>query len=64
MLIDQSLLGRKYFTHDPKSVYVIRGILLNGTLLILGEFTPAPASTTPPTNGLVTHKITDIHLLP
>lgn len=40
MQIDTTnIIGRIFFTHDPKTRYVVRGLVVNGTVLILGEYT-------------------------
>ena len=55
LVIDQTLLGRKFITHDAKTVYTCRGVIISGTVLLLGEYPDA----TYKCNRLATHKLTD-----
>ena len=55
IVIDPTLLGRKFYTVDPKTVYICRGVVISGTLLVIGEY-PDP---TYKCNRLATHKLTD-----
>lgn len=59
--IDESLIGRTYYTHDRKTIYTIRGFAITGTIVVLGEFCPDPTTFD---TKLTTHKVTDINLLP
>jgi hypothetical protein len=58
MPIDPTLMGREYYTVDPNTKYKFRGIVVSGTILVVGELTDAKGST------LVTHKITDVKFPP
>ncbi len=53
--IDENLLGRQYYTHDAKTTYVCRGVIVQGTILLLGEY----GDPTYKCNRLATHKISD-----
>ena len=55
IVIDQTLLGRKFYTVDPKTVYTCRGFIVSGTNLVIGEF----ADPTNKCNRLATHKLSD-----
>ena len=55
IVIDQTLLGRKFYTVDPKTVYTCRGFIVSGTNLIIGEY-PDP---TYKVNRLATVKLSD-----
>lgn len=56
---DHSLLGREYYTVDPKTVYTVRGIVVGGTVLIVGEYRdPNDNKVT----RLATHKLTEVKL--
>ena len=56
LFIDPSLIGRKFYTDDSKKVYTCRGVVISGTILVIGEF-PDP---TAKINRLATHKLTDV----
>ena len=62
-IFDQSLLGRKYFTLDPKTTYTLRGIYVqpNSKPIVMGEFTSAQ-NTFGSTTKLVTHQLSEITL--
>lgn len=65
LIIDPTIIGRKYYTLDPKTVYTLRGIYgePGARPIIIGEFeTSTPIGTNPnaPTTRLVTHKLSDI----
>ena len=55
IVIDPTLLGRKFYTVDPKTVYTCRGVIVSGTTLLLGEY-PDP---TYKCNRLATLKLSD-----
>jgi hypothetical protein len=52
--IDPTLIGRKFYSHDPNTVYICRGVVISGTLLVIGELTDGTYS------RLTTHKLTDV----
>jgi hypothetical protein len=56
IVIDPTLLGRKFYTHDIKTVYICRGVIISGTTLLLGEYPDA----TYKCNRLATHKLSDV----
>jgi hypothetical protein len=60
--IDDSMLGRKYYTMDPKTRYTIRGFALNGTLLVIGEYADDPNNVNTE-HRIASHKLTEIHLV-
>lgn len=55
IFIDPTLLGRKFYTVDPKTVYTCRGVIVSGTTLLLGEY----ADPTYKCNRLATLKLSD-----
>ena len=55
IVIDQTLLGRKFYTVDPKTVYTCRGVIIHGTPLVIGEYDDPQGKCT----RLATHKLTD-----
>ena len=55
IVIDQTLLGRKFYTVDPKTVYTCRGFVVSGTNLIIGEYADPAAKC----NRLATVKLSD-----
>ena len=55
IVIDPTLLGRKFYTHDQKTTYTCRGVIVSGTTLLIGEY-PDP---TYKCNRLATHKLSD-----
>ena len=61
--IDPTLIGRKYYTLDPKTVYTLRGAYVkpDSGVIVIGEFHPSNTSNE---TKIVTHKITDLNLLP
>ena len=59
IFIDPILLGRKFYTVDPKIVYTCRGVIVSGTNLLLGEY-PDPIHKC---NRLVTLKLSDCKLI-
>lgn len=56
MVIDATLMGRRYYTHDQKTTYLFRGLLINGTVLVLGEYEDPTYKCT----RLATHKVPDV----
>jgi hypothetical protein len=57
--IDDSLIGRKYYTVDPNTIYTIRGVADGtGTLILLGEYDDGK------TLLLTTTKVVDAKLVP
>jgi hypothetical protein len=38
LFIDPTLIGRKFYTVDAKTVYTCRGVLIMGTALLIGEY--------------------------
>ena len=69
MIIDPTLIGRKYYTSDPKTVYTIRGIYVNPNSLpiVIGEldsFAPIGSNPTAPISLLATTKLSDVRMLP
>ena len=62
IIIDPTLIGRKYFTHDPKTQYTIKGVADGtGTLVLLGEYKDGTSAVE---TRLITHKVGEVHLLP
>jgi hypothetical protein len=55
IVIDPTLLGRKFYVMDPKIVYTCRGFIVSGTNLVIGEY----ADPTYKCNRLATHKLSD-----
>ena len=47
-------MGREYYTVDPNTKYKFRGIVVSGTILVLGELAD------PLGNRLVTHKLSEV----
>ena len=60
MIIDQALMGRQYYTHDQKTTYTFRGLLISGTVLALGEY----EDPTYKCSRITTHKLPDMKFLP
>ena len=58
MFIDQTLLGRKFYSHDTKTVYTCRGMYVqpDSYPIIIGEL----ADPTYKCNRLTTHKLADV----
>ena len=58
LIIDQTLIGRKYYSHDPKTVYICRGVYVqpDSYPILIGEY-PDP---TYKCNRLATHKLADV----
>lgn len=56
-MFDQTLIGRKFYTHDAKTVYTCRGIYVQPESypIVVGEY-PDP---TYKVNRLATHKLND-----
>ena len=50
-------MGRKFYTHDKKTTYTFRGLLVSGTILVLGEYEDLTNQCT----RLATHKVTDVN---
>jgi hypothetical protein len=65
LLIDQNLIGRKYTTHDPKSIYTLRGVYVqpNSKPIVMGEITDDPNNVSS-TSHLVTHQLSEVRLQP
>ena len=63
IIIDPTLIGRKYYTSDPKSTYVLVAAYIkpDSGLIIVGKMDDANKHGE---SRLVTHKCTDIHILP
>ena len=63
--IDPNLIGRKYITHDPKTIYTLRGVYVqpNSKPIIMGEFATDPNTVNSATQ-LVTHQLSEVKLLP
>ena len=61
--IDPNFIGRKYYTHDPKTIYTVRGVYAQttGKPIVIGEFPSDPNTVNSPTK-LVTHQLTDVNL--
>jgi hypothetical protein len=59
IVIDPSLLGRKYYTVDPSTVYACRGVIVSGTTLLIGEYHDSASKC----NRLATHKLTDCRFI-
>ena len=61
--LNPSFIGRKYYTHDPKTTYIICGVYVkpDSGVIVIGEFHPSNTSNE---TKIVTHKITDLNLLP
>lgn len=57
LIIDQTLIGRQYYTHDAKTVYTCRGIYIQpeSRPVLIGEY-PDP---TYKVNRITTHKLED-----
>lgn len=57
LFIDPSLIGRKFYTHDSKTVYTLRGIYVQpeSRPLLIGEY----ADPTYKVNRMATHKMED-----
>jgi hypothetical protein len=64
-IIDQSLLGRKYTTNDPNTVYTLRGIYVqpNTRPIVMGEIADDPKAINS-TSHLVTHQLSEVRLQP
>jgi len=59
LVIDPTLIGRKYYTVDPNTTYIVRGVCDGtGTIVLLGELSDSKSI------RIVTHKIVDAHFLP
>ena len=56
MAIDNSLMGRKFYTVDAKTIYTVRGVVISGTILVIGEY----LDSTGKISKLATHKLTDV----
>ena len=56
IVIDPTLLGRKFYTVDAKTIYTVRGVVISGTILVIGEY----LDTTGKVTRLATHKLTDV----
>jgi len=58
LIIDPTLIGRKYYTIDLNSVYTVKGVC-DGTrtIVLFGEFDDGKSK------RIVTHKITDAHFI-
>lgn len=57
--IDPTLIGRKYYIHDPKTVYTIKGVSDGtGTVALLGEYNDGQSQ------RLTTTKVVDAKLIP
>ena len=51
-------MGREYYTSDPNTKYKFRGVVVSGTILVLGElYDPSTKRST-----LVTHKLSEVKL--
>jgi len=63
MIIDPTLIGRKYYTTDPNSTYTLRAAYVkpDSGIIVLGEMADANK---PGESRFVTHKVTDLHLIP
>ena len=53
IVIDPTLLGRKFYTVDAKTIYTCRGFVVHGTPLIIGEYLDSTGKVT----RLATHKL-------
>jgi len=49
-------MGRKFYTHDKKTTYTFRGLLISGTILVPGEYDDPPGQCT----RITTHKVSDV----
>ena len=49
-------MGREYYASSPDTKYKFRGVVVSGTVLVLGEFFDPSTKT----SRLVTHKLTEI----
>jgi hypothetical protein len=56
IVIDPTLLGRKFYTVDAKTIYTVRGVVISGTILVIGEY----LDSTGKISKLATHKLTDV----
>ena len=56
IVIDPALLGRKFYTVDAKTIYTCRGVVISGTILVIGEY----LDSTGKISKLATHKLTDV----
>jgi hypothetical protein len=56
IVIDPTLLGRKFYTVDAKTIYTVRGVVVHGTILVIGEY----LDSTGKISKLATHKLTDV----
>lgn len=63
LTIDKDLIGRKYTTSSPNTVYTLRGMYAqpNGKPIVIGECSSAP-NTLGAHHFLVTHKLEEIKL--
>ena len=54
--IDPTLIGRKFYSHDPNTVYICRGIYVqpDSYPILIGELIDGTYS------RLTTHKLTDV----
>ncbi len=58
IIIDPTLIGRKYYIHDANTQYTIKGIADGtGTVILIGEYTDGKNI------RLITTKVTDAKLL-
>jgi len=66
LIIDPTLIGRKYYTTDKNTQYTIRGVADGtGTVVLIGEDVKISADTLTATTHtrLTTTKVTDAKLL-
>ena len=54
LFIDPTLIGRKFYSADPKTVYTCRGVVISGAVLVIGELPDGTYS------RLTLHKLTEI----